>query len=123
MVYKHIMTPLTLVLSFSLGIFYINSSYAGGNDRDLAPVEMLDSIKGKSKSPVVEPKVILEAPPVVRKDKKLSKPDLSERPVGYPTGPVEDVGEKIYKNCDELSASNSAYKYTCIFLLGVFSIL
>ena len=137
MIYKRVITPIVLVLSFS--IFYINFSYAGGNDRGLAPVEMLDTLQRSDTPPVVEQntlqrsdtppvveqKVIVETPPVVREIQKPQppKPDLSEKPVGHPTGPVEDVGEKIYKNCDELSASNSAYKYTCIFLLGVFSIL
>ncbi len=170
-------------LLFILLIFVFNYINAGGDDRDLGPVEvldiivedsyknvsplsnqekgikihtntaknkaqtkttenittqqLLDTIKIEQKIKVIETKVVEIEKPIVNKKvtddavyevkaKKtiIKKDDFADKPVGTATAPLEDIGEKVYKNCEELYAdSHSVARLTCVAIMGVFLVL
>ncbi len=69
--------------------------------------------------------IIADAVYKSKEENNVSKnKDFTDKPVGSATAPLEDVGEKIYKNCEDLTSDNNKIvRFTCIAIMGVFIIL
>lgn len=160
-------------ISLLTGLLLSLLVFAGGDDRDLGPVEVLDVIierdagksstskkpqdtrpaqgskidtrsaivdvkedKGSSvemidvKTPVVKERMAKESKPVQRikpaktETEAEAEADFADKPVGHPTGPVEDIAPKIYETCEDMFRSdNFLVKSACAVIIGTFIVL